>query len=294
MSRGTTTQERPERVPGMSAKDEILARLRSALDVPRRDAVTEAEDVPRAYQRADDRQEVKTDPAKVRDVLVQRIEDYKATVRRTTAAQLPTAIAEALASASRVIVPSGLPEDWTAQVDGEVRVDDGTASPRELDAIDAVLTGCHTAIAITGTIVLRGDAVGGRRAITLVPDHHVVVVDADQVVLGVPKGIERMAEDPRAAWTMISGPSATSDIELSRVEGVHGPRTLDVILVEPEPEPEPEVAQDAADGAASRPGAGRSATARPAEGAATRRPTTASASRREPAASPSQTKDTSA
>src|SRR5690606_34995268 len=104
---------------------------------------------------------------------------------------------------------------------------------------DAVLTGCHTAIALTGTLVLRGDGQGGRRAISLVPDHHVVVVESEQVVLGVPRAIERMAEDPRAAWTMISGPSATSDIELDRVEGVHGPRRLEIILIEPEPESDP-------------------------------------------------------
>lgn len=240
MSNQASAQQRPQRTPGMSAKDEILARVRSALAVPRRDAVTEADDVPRAYQRADDRQEVRTDPTKIRDVLVQRIEDYKATVHRTTPSKLPETIAEALSGASTVIVPSGLPGAWTSQVGADIRVDDGSAAPRELDAIDAVLTGCHTAIAITGTIVLRADGIGGRRAITLVPDHHVVVVESEQVVLGVPKAIERMDEDPRASWTMISGPSATSDIELSRVEGVHGPRTLEVILVEPEPETEPE------------------------------------------------------
>ena len=117
-------------------------------------------------------------------------------------------------------------------------VDDGAPGPRELDVIDAVLTGCHTAIAVTGTLVLRSDDLSGRRALTLVPDRHVVVVQADQVVLGVPKGIERMGEDPSTPWTLISGPSATSDIELERVEGVHGPRQLHVVLVDPEPEPD--------------------------------------------------------
>lgn len=230
---------RPTRTPGLSAKEEILGRVRSALAAPRRDEVTEADDVPRTYQRADDKQEVSTDPAKIRDVLVQRIEDYKGAVHRTTAAQLPDTLAEVLAGTAGVLVPSGVPEEWTASL-GDVQVDDGTASPRELDRVDAVLTGAHTAIAITGTIVLRSDALSGRRAITLVPDVHVVVVEAEQVVLGVPKGIERMNTDPTAAWTMISGPSATSDIELERVEGVHGPRTLHVVLVEPEPEPEPD------------------------------------------------------
>ncbi|WP_114855980.1 LUD domain-containing protein [Brachybacterium sp. YJGR34] len=233
------TQERPVRTPGLSAKEEILARVRSALATPRRDEITEAQDVPRDYQRADDKQEQRTAPEKMRDVLVQRLEDYTAIVHRTTAAEAPAIIAAALGEARGVVVPSQLPEDWTSAVDAELLVDDGSASPHRLDALDAVLTGCHTAIAITGTIVLRGDGRSGRRAISLVPDHHVIVVEAEQVVLGVPKGIERMAEDPTAAWTMISGPSATSDIELSRVEGVHGPRRLEVVLIEPEPEPDP-------------------------------------------------------
>lgn len=233
------TDQRPTRTPGMSAKDEILARVRSALSVPRRDEVTEAEDVPRDYQRADDKQEVSTDPAKVRQVLVQRLEDYTAVVHRTTEEDAPAAIATALGGAAGVVVPPELPESWLGGVGARITRDEGTTSAHELDGIDAVLTGCHTAIALTGTIVLRGDGIGGRRAISLVPDHHVIVVDAEQVVLGVPKAIERMGEDPRAAWTMISGPSATSDIELSRVEGVHGPRRLDIVLIEPVPDPEP-------------------------------------------------------
>ena len=234
------TDSRPARTPGMSAKEEILARVRTALAVPRSDEVTEAEDVPRTYQRADDKQEVRTAPEKVRGVLVQRLEDYTATVHRATAATAPTAVAAALDGARSVIVPSGVPASWCARTEADVVTDDGTAAPHELDAIDAVLTGCHTAIALTGTIVLRNDDLGGRRAISLVPDRHVVVVEAEQVVLGVPKAIQRMGEDPAAAWTMISGPSATSDIELDRVEGVHGPRRLEVVLIEPEPAPEPD------------------------------------------------------
>lgn len=230
---------RPTRTPGVSAKEEILGRLRTALAVPRRDAVTEADDVPRTYQRADDRQEVSTDPAKVRAVLIDRLEDYTATVHRTTPEQAGETIARALEGARSIVVPGGLPTTWTEQLTATVTTDDGTASPRELDQVDAVLTGCHTAIALTGTLVLRADGRGGRRTITLIPDHHVVVVEADQVVLGVPKAIERMGEDPTAPWTLISGPSATSDIELSRVEGVHGPRRLDVVLIEPTPEPDP-------------------------------------------------------
>jgi|SRR5690625_2322400 len=235
------SRQRPARTAGMSAKEEILARLRSALDVPRPDEVTTAEDVPRDYQRADHKQETSTDPAKIRNLLVRRLEDYTAVVHRTTAGEVPAAIATALGDAEQVVIPSALPSEWIGELAARVVPDDGSLGPHELDGIDAVLTGCHTAIASTGTIVLRGDDRGGRRAISLVPDHHVIVVDAagtDQVVLGVPKGIERMNTDPTAAWTMISGPSATSDIELDRVEGVHGPRRLDVVLIEPDPEPE--------------------------------------------------------
>src|SRR5699024_4299112 len=189
------TDSRPARTPGMSAKEEDLARVRTALAAPRSDEVTEAEDVPRTYQRADDKQEVRTAPEKVRGVLVQRLEDYTATVHRATAATAPAAVAAALDGARSVIVPSGVPASWCARTEADVVTDDGTAAPHELAAIDAVLTGCHTAIALTGTIVLRHDDLGGRRAISLVPDRHVVVVEAEQVVLGVPKAIQRMGED---------------------------------------------------------------------------------------------------
>lgn len=228
--------ERPTRTPGLGAKDEILARVRAALAVPRRDAVTEAEDVPRTYMRADDKQETATDPAKIRAALVDRLRDYTATVLSATEATLPAVIAEALGTSTRVVIPPGVPEEWTAATDAHVTRDDGTLTPRDLDGFDAVLTGCHTAIALTGTVVLRSDELGGRRVLSLIPDLHVVVVRHDQVVAGVPKAIQRLSEDAAASWTMISGPSATSDIELDRVEGVHGPRTLIVVLVSPEQE----------------------------------------------------------
>ncbi|ASK66806.1 hypothetical protein CFK39_14430 [Brachybacterium avium] len=236
------TDARPARTPGMTAKEEILARVRAALAVPRRDEVTESGDVPRTYQRADDKQEIRTAPTKVRGVLVQRLEDCAATVHRTTAAAAPAAIAAALGGARSAVVPSGLPAAWLTQLDASLVVDDGATTSHELDAFDAVLTGCHTAIALTGTLVLRSDDRGGRRALSLVPDRHVVVVESEQVVLGVPKAIERMGQDAAAAWTMISGPSATRNIEFERVEGMHGPRRLEVVLIEPEPEPAPTTA----------------------------------------------------
>jgi L-lactate dehydrogenase complex protein LldG len=126
----------------------------------------------------------------------------------------------------RVVVPDGFPDEWLRAVDV---VRDTGLSAQELDALDAVATTCTVAIAETGTIVLDAGPGQGRRALTLVPDHHVVVVRAEQVVAGVPHALGRL--DPRRPQTWISGPSATSDIELQRVEGVHGPRRLDVVLV---------------------------------------------------------------
>lgn len=236
----TWESTRPVRTPGMTAREEILLRVRAALDVPRHDDVTDATDVPRTYEGPDAKQETSTDPTRIRDLLVDRLEDYTAVVHRTTAAELPATIATALGDARSVVVAPGLPAEWTGSLPVTPVTDDGGLGPRDLDGIDAVLTGCHTAIALTGTIVLRGDDVSGRRVLTLIPDHHVVVVTADQVVLGVPRAIERMAADPASPWTLVSGPSATSDIELERVEGVHGPRRLDVVLVEPDPDPDPD------------------------------------------------------
>lgn len=216
------------RVPGMSAKEEILARLRSALAVEREDAVTEAEDVPRQYLRAD-----AADPAreKILDLFEKTVTEYRADLIRTGPAELPRVIADLLGEERRLVVPGGVPESWTGRYDGEIVVDDGL-TPHQLDEIDAVLTGALLGIAATGTVVLDGSPRCGRRVITLVPDHHIVVVDADDVVSTVPRAIRELGADPSRAITMISGPSATSDIQLERVEGVHGPRRLDVVLLE--------------------------------------------------------------
>jgi L-lactate dehydrogenase complex protein LldG len=166
------------------------------------------------------------------DLLAERLADYHAAVRRTTPAGLQATLAAALAErgARRVVVPSGL--DLPALPGTELIVDD-ELSPHDLDALDGVITGAAVAIAQTGTIILDGSPDQGRRAITLVPDYHLCIVHVGQVVELVPEAVGRL--EPRAArpLTWISGPSATSDIELSRVEGVHGPRTLEVILVEP-------------------------------------------------------------
>ena len=163
-----------------------------------------------------------TTPASV-ELFVERVEDYRAVVERCSGADLAVRVAAAVAGCS-VVVPHGL----GVEVNGAV-VDNGLSS-LELDAIDAVVTEATVGIAETGTIVLDHQAGQGRRAITLVPDRHICIVRADQVVADVPDAVALLRPDRPHTW--ISGPSATSDIELRRVEGVHGPRNLHVIVVE--------------------------------------------------------------
>jgi len=164
------------------------------------------------------------------DLLASRLTDYRALVRRATAATLADEISAALAGRGvrTVVVPPGL--NVPLPTFAAVTVDDGQ-SAADLDAFDVVVTAAAVAIAETGTIVLDGAPDQGRRAISLVPDYHLCIVTSGQVVHLVPEAIQRLADSAGRPLTWISGPSATSDIELERVEGVHGPRTLEVILV---------------------------------------------------------------
>ena len=167
-------------------------------------------------------------------LFVQRVEDYRAVVERVEPSQIPALIGRAVAGAARIVVPPGLPREWlTALEDVEVVTDDGDLSADELDRMDGVVTAAALGIAETGTIVLDHGPDQGRRALSLVPDLHVCVVSEAQLVGDVPESIPRLrgAVDAGRPLTWISGPSATSDIELERVEGVHGPRTLHVLLV---------------------------------------------------------------
>ncbi len=161
-------------------------------------------------------------------LLAQRVADYRATVTRTD--DVAGAIAALLAEhgARRVAAPPGLPADWLAAIPEAVR-DEPPLAHAELAALDGVVTGCAHAIAETGTITLDGGPGQGRRALTLLPDLHVCVVRADQVLADVPDSIAALGDTTRPV-TFVSGPSATSDIELERVEGVHGPRRLAVVL----------------------------------------------------------------
>ncbi len=193
----------------MTAREEILGRIRTALaDRP------SAPPVPREYRRGAGAGDL--------DRFVERVEDYRATVFRDNT--VDGVLAER--GITRVVVPDGFPDEWLPSVE-VVRepVDTDT-----LDAVGAVLTTCAVAIAETGTIVLDAGPGMGPRALTLVPDYHLVVVRRGQVLALVPDALAAL--EPTRALTWISGPSATSDIELDRVEGVHGPRTLDVLITD--------------------------------------------------------------
>lgn len=208
--------------PGGDARAEVLARIRSALG-----AEPPVPDVVRGHRT---RGEHPPGSGPLLELLQDRLVDYKAGVHLSTVDDLASTIAEVLqrvAPHGQVLVPAGVPQEWTGGRD--VLRDDGTASTQELDAVAAVVTGCAVAVAETGTLILDAGPEQGRRALTLVPDVHVCVVRADQVVQTVPEGVARL--DARRPQTWISGPSATSDIELQRVEGVHGPRTLEVVVV---------------------------------------------------------------
>jgi len=205
-----------------TAREEVLARIRSALGPDPRPV-----EVARGYRTSG---EHAPGAAELLDLLTDRLVDYKAGVSRCTVAEVPTtvgALLDRLAGAGRVVVPPDLPEAWTAGA--HVLRDDGSVSTAELDTVAGVVTACAVAVAETGTIVLDAGAGQGRRALSLVPDLHVCVVHSEQVVQTVPEAVARLEAQRPLTW--ISGPSATSDIELNRVEGVHGPRTLEVVLV---------------------------------------------------------------
>lgn len=213
----------------MKAREEILSRISSALAATPQSRSTDRSGVA----------EVPRDYAHTRDLpdrlgmFVERVEDYRATVIRSDPGGVAAAVAQGLGTARKVIVPAGFDPSWMP--DGfEVVSDEPALRADELDAVDAVVTGAVVGMAVTGTLVLDHTKGQGRRALSLVPDLHVCVITADQVVGDVPEAIQRLRSsvEDRRALTWISGPSATSDIELDRVEGVHGPRTLCVVLVE--------------------------------------------------------------
>ena len=164
-------------------------------------------------------------------LFMDRVSDYRAFVVGVALHDVAAVVGERLAlrELNRVVVPEGIPDEWLALVDAEVVPDSPELSFFDLDQVDGVLSTCTVAIAETGTLVLTHGLGQGRRALTLVPDYLLVVVNERQIVVGVPDALAML--DPSSPMTWISGPSATSDIELNRVEGVHGPRTLEVLVV---------------------------------------------------------------
>jgi L-lactate dehydrogenase complex protein LldG len=202
------------------AKTAVLGRIRSALAAAPPAPVV----VPRDY----DRQPLRDRGDVAR--FAETVADYRAQVVQIDASAIAATVASLVPPGSRVVIPADVPVEW---VDGIDAVADDPAQPlsiAQLEESAAVVTGCAVGIAATGTIVLDAGKAQGRRMLTLIPDHHICVVFADQVVDTVPQAFAAL--NPSQPLTFISGPSATSDIELQRVEGVHGPRTLDVLIVE--------------------------------------------------------------
>ncbi|MEZ0070157.1 L-lactate dehydrogenase complex protein LldG [Streptacidiphilus sp. MAP12-20] len=209
----------------MNARDTVLERIRTALaDVP--DAETpEHIEVDRAYRRSHAEGDLV-------ELFAERVADYRAHVVQATPADAARTVGELLSArgVTSLVVPAGFPEDLLPQGGSWHRLsDDGPLTVAELEAADAVLTTAAVGIAVTGTIVLDTGPGQGRRMLTLLPDYHLCVVRAEQIVGDVPDAIAML--DPARPLTFVSGPSATSDIELDRVEGVHGPRTLDVLII---------------------------------------------------------------
>jgi L-lactate dehydrogenase complex protein LldG len=208
-----------------AAKDEVLSRIREALrgsvQAKRGPAV-----VPGEYRRAG----TLTREQRI-DLFIDRLHDYDAVVHRAAPHAIAAAVAGALEARAKrgLLVPLGLQTEWLPP--GFLFQRDAGLSYDEIDRSEGVLTGCAIAIALSGTIVLRHSDSEGRRALTLIPDYHLCVVYEQQIVETVPEAIEQMNAYARSPITTISGPSATSDIEMTRIKGVHGPRTLEVILV---------------------------------------------------------------
>lgn len=207
----------------MTSRADILTRVRAAVA-----GSAEVEAPPLPADPLVDR-----DAGQIRERFVDRIVDYRAAIDEVDSASLPAAIARVVSQSAidSLLIPAGTPSDWLGDLPQGITTleDRPDLAPADLDRIAAVLTGCAVAIAETGTIVLDGGPGQGRRAGTLVPDRHICVVRLDQLVASVPQAVARL--DPTAPLTWISGGSATSDIELNRVEGVHGPRHLHVLLV---------------------------------------------------------------
>ncbi|MET9536246.1 LUD domain-containing protein [Streptomyces sp. NPDC006553] len=213
--------------PAADSRTAVLDRIRAASsDVPAHEAPEDVP-VPRAYRRTT----ATDDTAEAVELFAARVADYRATVVRCSPQDVARTVAALLErrGVRRAVVPDGFPPAYVTRTDADLVGDTPPLAVRQLEAVDSTLTTVAVAIAETGTIVLDTGPGQGRRVLSLIPDHHLCVVRAEQIVPDVPEALARL--EPHRPLTFISGPSATSDIELHRVEGVHGPRTLDVVLV---------------------------------------------------------------
>ena len=212
------------------AREQILAAVRAATrDVPAAEGPDDVA-VERGYRRR-----YELERAALIDLFSERVADYNATVRRVSRSQLGDVVAEVCDArgATKLVAPTDLPDEWRPG-EGIELVPDSALRNEQLDRLDGVITGCAVGIAETGTIVLDGGPRQGRRAISLLPDYHLCLVEEHQVVGTIPEALALLGDSVRSTGrplTFISGPSATADIELNRVEGVHGPRTLEVLIV---------------------------------------------------------------
>ncbi len=208
------------------ARSAILSKIGGAVDSGE-ELAAEYANIPRRYKRIGS-----LESAARLEMFEHRLREYDATVYRSR----PEAISETIAriltgrGKSRVAIPRGLPAAWLPQGFAFLMAED--LPPQALDGMDGVLSGCTVAIAATGTIVLQNAPAQGARKLSLVPDYHLCVVEAGQVVETVPEAFARLEQSKCRPTTFISGPSATADIEMTRIKGVHGPRFLDVILVD--------------------------------------------------------------
>jgi L-lactate dehydrogenase complex protein LldG len=208
-----------------NARDEVLARVRRGIGPPFNRS-TEYASLPRRY-----RQRGLLSREQVLETFLDRLRDYGCGVYRCSESDLPETIGHVLTERGKrsLLVPSGVSRQWLPPAFDFIR--DPKMTNQELDRAEGVATGCAVAIAATGTIVLAHSSSAGSRALTLIPDYHLCIVLEQQVVETVPEGIEQMANFSMQPLTTVAGPSATADIEMTRVKGVHGPRTLDVILL---------------------------------------------------------------
>lgn len=209
-----------------SAKDEILQRVRAALSNSKTERESDYAEIPRRYQIASELDE----QARL-DLFVDRLHDYGASVYNCGEDAIGQTVGSAVRerNVKKILTGKDFPGEWIP-AGFDFSADHGL-DHYQINSFDGVITGCALAIAETGTIVLRHADEEPRRAISLIPDYHLCIVFARQVVETVPQGVRQMASMGNVPLTTISGPSATSDIEMTRIKGVHGPRTLDVVLV---------------------------------------------------------------